>query len=343
MRKRIMTVGLLVLAAGLSASCAVETASQVVLPITGSPMTSEWVEYNKQAEARGAPLLGYAVMAKEMIRTRPEEPRGIQDVFSLEDERAYIYTRWTSVKGRPRYHLKIYDSRGSVFHEAARAYQFGTEMWNAWDPLYIKGWPAARLPGRWRAEIYMDNLLALKKEFVIGSATQRYEPGPIKADALAIGVHPHFVDAETSLRDNSTLLPLYIAQMLMVDFDNYRVVTPFHLREVLARPVAKYDQYGNSIRQELKSSESTLVKAAEKFGLDFLIAGAVYDFATFGDEKEAAIYLIDTKKKDVKEIKASYKSVRGYDRTGLQVRANFYQEIYSQIINQGADALKIRK
>jgi hypothetical protein len=82
------------------------------------------------------------------------------------------------------------------------------------------------------------------------------------------------------------------------------------------------------------------MKTAEKFKLDFLIAGAVFDFATFGEEKEASIYLIDVKKKDVKEIKATYKSSRAYDRTGFLVRANFYRAIYDQIVTRSPDVLE---
>jgi hypothetical protein len=343
MDKRITMLGLLALASSLTAGCAVETGSKIILPLTGSPMTPEWVEYNKQAEQEGKPLLMYVVTAKELSRTRPEEPKDIQDTFSLEDERVYIYTRWTNIKGRPRYHLKIYDPRGSVFHEAARAYRFGTERWNLWDTLYIKGWAAARLPGKWRAEIYMDDSLAMRKEFVIGPETHRYEPRVIKADAPTIGVHPYFVDSETSHRDNSTLLPLYISQMLMFDFDKYRVVMPFLLREAMVRPVAKFDNYGSLIRQELKASDSQWSKVGEKYKLHFIIAGAVYDTAAFEQDKKAIIYLTNSKTKDIKEIKASYKSHRAHDRTDLQVRANFYQEIYDQIVKQGADWFKMNK
>lgn len=333
----------LVLTAFLINSCATEPVSTVVLPITGSHMTPEWLEYNKQAEVRGMPQLVFAVTAKDLARTVPEQPKGIQDVFSAEDEQLVIFTTWTSIKGRPRYQLKVYDPRGVVFHEAASVYRFGTQRWGMWNTLYIKGWPAARLPGRWRAEIYMDDVLALKKEFFIGSTARQYETKPVKSDALAIGVHPYFVDADTSRRDNSTRLPSYIAQMLLVDFENYRIITPFQLRDAVPRPVLKYDQYAASIRQELNYPDSPLMRAAEKFKLDFLITGAVYDFAQFDYAKEASILLVDVRKKEAKEITATFTSDPARDRTGFQVRANFYRAIYDEIVRQGPDALKIKK
>lgn len=343
MDRRITVLGLLLLASGLGTGCAVETAPKVILPVTGSPITPEWAEYNKQAEIKGAPLLMYAVTAKELSQTtKPEEPRQIQDTFSLEDERLYVYTRWSNVHAKPRYEVKFYDPRGSLFLEWDRAYTFATGIWNVWTFLRIKGWPATRLPGKWRAEIFMDDSLALRNEFVIGSETHRYEQTVLRADAPTIGVHPYFIDAETSGRENSTLLPLYISQMLMVDFDKYRVVTPFQLRREIGRPVAKYAAYGSVIREELRSPYSQWISVAQKYKMDLLIAGAVHDPATLGEQKEATVYLISTRTREAKEIKAFYTSRRAFDRTGGEVIANFYQEIYNQIVKQGAEALKIR-
>ncbi len=289
------------------------------------------------------PQLVFAVTAKELARTVPEQPKGVQDVFSGEDEQLVVFTTWTSIKGRPRYQLKVYDPRGVVFHEAASVYRFGTERWSMWNTLYIKGWAAARLPGRWRAEIHMDDVLALKKEFFIGSTTRQYESKSSKPNAFTIGVHPYFVDADASRRDNSTLLPLFISQMLMVDFEGYRIVTPFQLRDAMARPVVKYDQYAVSIKQELNFPDSQLMRTAEKFNLDLLVTGVVYDFAQLDDEKKASFFLVDIKKKEVKEIKATFTSTAAYERTGFQVRANFYQAIYNQIVRQGPDVLKLGK
>lgn len=344
MARRTTTLGLLLFVSSLGTGCAGETAPRVILPVTGSPMTPEWAEYNKQAEIKGAPLLMYAVTAKELSqKTKPEEPRQIQDTFSLDDERVYVYTRWSNVQGKPRYEAKFYDPRGSVFFEWDRVYTFATGDWHVWTYLGIKGWPVTRLPGKWRAEIFMDDSLALRKEFVIGSETHRYVPTVLKADAPTIAVHPYFIDSETSGRENSTLLPVYISQMLMVQFDKYRVVTPFQLRREMGRPVAKYAAYGSVIKEELKSPYSQWISVAQKYKADLLIAGAVHDPATLGEQKQATVYLISTKTREAKEIKASYTPRRAFDRTGGEVIANFYQEISNQIVKQLAETLKINR
>ena len=81
----------------------------------------------------------------------------------------------------------------------------------------------------------------------------------------------------------------------------------------------------------------------KKHKLDFVITGKIYDATTYEQEKEATLYLINAATRNIKEIKASYKSQRARERTSFQVRANFYQEIYDQIVKQGASALKINK
>jgi len=346
MDKRIAMLGFLVLGLRLSIGSVTEAASQdkVVLPATGSPMTPEWKQYNEQAEARGAPLLKYVVTAKEMTPTKGREPKEIQDTFSPTDDRLYVYTAWVNVKERSKNEIRIYDPRGVVFYGAERVYQFATERWTIRDPLYIRGWPAARLPGKWQAQIFMDGILAKTKEFAIGSETRRYERRAMKEGGLAIGVYPIFVDAESrygiTFRTNASLMPLYISQMLTIDFEDHRVVMPFQLRRGIVNPKVKYDDVEKFLIQEVKSPDSEWNAMIKKHKLDLVIAGKAYDSATLEEEKEATIYVINTKTKDIKEIKASYKSHRGSDRTDLQVRANFYQEVYNQIVKQGADALK---
>ena len=78
----------------------------------------------------------------------------------------------------------------------------------------------------------------------------------------------------------------------------------------------------------------------KKHKVDFVIAGKVYDAGTYDEEKEAAIYLIDVATKNLKEISATYKSQRAYERTEFEVRANFYRAIYDRIAKPVADALK---
>ena len=228
MDKRIAMIGLLVLGLKLSVGVT-EAASQdkVVLPATGSSMTPEWKQYNEQAEAKGAPLLKYVVTAKEMTPTKEPEPKEIQDTFSLTDDRLYVYTSWVNVKDGSKYGIRMYDPRGVLFYESDRVYRFGTEKWSLWDALYIKGWPAARVPGKWRADIFMDGILAKTKEFVIGSESRRYEQTARKDDSPTIGVYPYFVDAVRyglTFSTNTPLLPLYISQMLTIDFEAGRVV-----------------------------------------------------------------------------------------------------------------------
>jgi hypothetical protein len=330
----------------LNLSGVTESSSQdrFVIPATGSLVTPEWKQYNEQAEAKGAPLLKYVVTAKEMTRTKEREPKDIQDTFSLKDDLLYVYTAWVNVKDRAKNEIKIYDPRGVLFYRAEKVYRFSTEKWTVWDPLYLSGWPATRLPGKWQAQIFMNGTLAKTKEFEIGSETRRYERKSIKESSPSIGVYPIFVDAESkygaTFRNNSSLMPLYISQMLTIDFEDRRLVMPFDLRSGMISPKVKYDDFGKFLTQEVKSPDSEWDAMIKKHGLDVLIAGKVYDTTAYEEEKEATIYVVKTGTKDIKEIKASYKSMKAFDKTGFQVRANFYREVYDQIIKQAADLLK---
>jgi hypothetical protein len=278
-----------------------------------------------------------------MTKTKEPEPTQIQDSFALTDDQLYVYTSWINVRERPRYTIKIYDPRGVQFHERESVYRFSSEKWNHWDNLYVKGWAASRVPGKWRAEILMNGILAKTKEFYIGADARRYEQSTRKESGSSIGVYPYFVDASVkglSFRSNTPQLPLYLSQMLTIDFDSRRVVMPFQLRKDLADPKVKYDDVKAFLAQELKTPDSEWNRMMKKHHLDFVITGRVYDAMTFDEEKEATIDMVDAAAKSIKEIKATYKSQKARERTVFEVRANFYREIYDQIVKPVADALK---
>ena len=228
---RVRTIWILIFVLVLTIGCAVETASkpQVVLPATGSSMTPEWKEYNRQAEAKDAPLLKYVVTAKGITPTSPRHAKEIQDIFAAQDERLYVFSRWVNVQGSPIYKIRIYDPRGILFRERTSKYRHSTGKWILWSSLYIRGWAAARLPGKWKAEIYMNDTLAIKKEFVIGSESYRYDQKVRKGGSKRIGVYPYFVNADPSSTRHTERFPLYISQMLTVDFDDSQVIMSWPL------------------------------------------------------------------------------------------------------------------
>ena len=343
-RKCKIIFGLVLLGLSVRAVTGAAAQDRVVLPATGSAVTPEWKQYNAEADTKGAPLLKYVVTAKAMTQTKEREPAQIQDMFSLTDNELYVYTSWINVKDGSKYSIRIYDPRGVLFDDAERVYRFGTERWNLWDSLHVKGWAAARVPGKWRADVLMNGTLATTKEFYIGSDARRHEPSPSKESGRTIGVYPYFVDTEdrigTTVRDNSFRLPLYLAQMLTLDFEPQRVVMPFELRRTIVNPKTKYDGVRGFLNQELKAGESEWNAMVKKHNLDLVIAGRVYDRATYRDEKEATIYLVESRTMNIKEIKASYKSLQERERTGFDVQANFYRAIYDEIFKPIADLLK---
>ncbi len=335
--------GLLLLVSGLvfTSGCAVETASkpQAVLPATGSSMTPEWKEYNRQAEAKNAPLLKYVVTAKSITRTSPRQPQEIQDNFTSQDERLYVFSKWVNVQGRPIYKIRIYDPRGILFRERTRAYRHSSGKWIQWTTLYIRGWAAARLPGKWKAEIYMNDVLAKTQEFVIGSESYRYDQKVGKRGSKRIGVYPYFVNADPSTRRHTVRLPLYIGQMLTVDLDDSQVIMPWQLQKEVTRPIVKYKKVRDYFSQELNSPDSELNALIRKHKLDLVIAAKVYDSRRYDVEKEATFYIINAKTKHIKGIKTSFTAIRAFHRG--QVRTKFYKDVYDQLLKKGANEFRM--
>ena len=115
----------------------------------------------------------------------------------------------------------------------------------------------------------MKCILAKTKDFYIGADNRRYDQQTRKADGLAIGVYPYFTDASVKgllFRTSTPLLPLYLSQMLTIDFENRRVVMPFQLRKGLGDPKVKYEDLKNFLVQEVKSPDSEWNAMTKKQG-----------------------------------------------------------------------------
>ncbi len=311
------------------------TAKSNILPSTGSPMTAEWKNYNLQAEVNGAPILNYAVTAKRVLKG-PVRPQEIQDVFSTRDARVTVFTKWTNIKGNPRYKIKIFDPRGVLFIARSVAYKHRTGIWYKWDDVFIKGWAASRLPGLWRADIYMDGVLVTKKNFIIGSQDTRYEKKIDNENTLKIGVIP-FIDHKSSSRKHGRRISLYLAQMLSIDLKHSTIVMPFKLRNNFNKPFGIYEEYKDFLVREINSPGSEWAAASKKHNLDFLITGKAYDQAVQEDDKNMVIYVIDCKTKKIIEVKATYAShaYSGHDISGNEVIRQFYKRVYDKLLKKG--------
>jgi hypothetical protein len=176
--------------------------SEINIQISGDSkftIIPEKEENNQQAK----PVLKYVATAKQVIDGKPKY---IQDTFSLDDEHLYVYTKWINITGKPEYKINIIDPRGVKFLEWKKIYPYKSGRWRLWNILRIKGWAPERLPGKWVAKIYMNDILVTTKEFIIGSESHEYKQYAIKDNALAIGVLPFF-DSPLSNRKHSRRMP----------------------------------------------------------------------------------------------------------------------------------------
>jgi hypothetical protein len=298
---------------------------------TGTTMTPEWNAYNVQAENSGAPLLKYLVTATDI---ESERPQNIQDEFSLDDKQIYVYTKWIHVTGKPTYKIKIYSPMGVLFFEKSYAYRGGTGVWTIWDRLFVKDWAASKLPGIWRAEIFMDDKFVTEKKFIIGSQDTKYEQKTMNKNAITIGVLP-FVDHDHSNRTNGYNMSLYIAQMLTVDLES-NIIMPAQLLNDTIMPLIKYDDYKKYLVKEVNSEDSELNTLSNKYKLDILITGRSYDSNTVGNDITTEIYIVNFRTKQIDEIKDRYiYDMHDPDLSGHRVSSKLYKRFYDNVLKKG--------
>lgn len=270
------------------------TRTGTILPPTGSPQTSEWIAYNDQAQTNNTPKLIYFVTCKKLAKSKPTKPLKITDHFSLTDKKAYIYTRWTNVFGPHVFKVKNYDPRGVLFGEWEVNYTFAGPNWYLWAPMSIKDAPASRLPGEWTTEIYMDGILAARKKTVIGHTNVRYKKTSLVKEVPAVGVIKFVPKGERGKRfDNE--LPNFIAQMMTIDYPNYRVIMPWEIRKEIEIPNdVKLEDYINSLMNTHLFSDFVT-----DHNINLLIAGSAYDGGQYGERKRFEVYIIDVKSRAI--------------------------------------------
>lgn len=283
------------------------------LPPTGSQLTPEWIQYNKQATEKNLPKLTYMVTCKEVTgQKQSKEPREITDNFLLNDIKACVYLRWRNVLGSPVSTFKIYDPRGVLFQEWERTFKLKKPRWNQWFPLFIKDAPTSKLPGKWTAEILMDGVLAARKEFVIGDANVQYKQITLGKDAPAVGVFP-FIAKEERGKWFDMELPNFIAQMMTIDYPDYRVILPRTIYKEIAIPnEAKIEDFVNDT-----ISSRVFDDLVANNNINLCIAGsALCRRRSSLSEPHSAyfdIFIIDVKSKAVvKQFRATWHSVRPY-------------------------------
>ena len=301
-------------------------------PLSGSEMTTEWINFNKQADINNTPKLVYLATCRKVI-----EPNGIaktDDItshFSLKDEKFYVFTRWSNVFDKHLFKLKVLDPRGVLFKEWDSLYSYNGPGWNLWSYIFIRNAPAARLPGKWTAEIYMDNRMAAKKEFYLGNNNTLYEKIAFDSKTPAIAV-ARFQYTGNGGKRFSWRMPDYIARMLSIDYPECKVVLPSEVMRYCS--LSNIDNLEGYIKNIAQSP--LLDDLIERYNIELLILGSINDDAIVGETKIFKTYIIDTKNKAVLNKTTTYwSSLHTYKDNFSQLILYGSSLVYDKTIKEG--------
>lgn len=88
----------------------------------------------------------------------------------LESNEMYVFVQWNRIPNeRFNYLCKIFDNSGQAVTESQMSFTPDTDGWNTWTKYKIN--KHIDLPGKWRAEIYLDNVLVVNESFSVVRST----------------------------------------------------------------------------------------------------------------------------------------------------------------------------
>jgi serine/threonine-protein kinase len=103
------------------------------------------------------------------------------DTFYRDDRQVVLWVRWANVRGRHRVVARWFDPEGTLVHASPRPESFDApaEAWTTWTALPLRRGTASKSPGRWRAELQLDNRTAVVTHFTL--VNQRRPKGAASA------------------------------------------------------------------------------------------------------------------------------------------------------------------
>ncbi len=301
-------------------------------PITGSPMTSDWIEYNNKVEKETLPRLVYLSTSLEF---KQKSPKYLTDNFLLDDVKVVIYTKWKTVNASDELKLNIIDPRGRLFQSWKSKAKKPSNTWWWWYNFYVKNAPASNLPGKWYVQIYMNDRFVTKKGFVIGESDKSYEKHTLEKDSPSIMVTP-FLHEGKRHGTYGFSIPILIAQNLRIKYPEFRIIDPYQVSEALASP-PKYEKPSDYIKKALVSELThSLVK---KYNVKMTITGYYKNPGKYDQRVKYNIFIIDNDSRKIKkEIKCFIIPRSGKNRDTFKVEGS--NKIYNTINEEGISEIK---
>ncbi len=115
------------------------------------------------------------------------EPQGLTSTFSCEDKEVLAFLRFDNLAGPHQLSWNWYAPDGSLYFSSggytprtgARSFY---RVVTAWHALTIRGDKAARLPGQWHVDVFINGELIDRKSFTLNPAQARKIPAGVDID-----------------------------------------------------------------------------------------------------------------------------------------------------------------
>jgi hypothetical protein len=90
-------------------------------------------------------------------------------IFYRDDPQVILWIRWANVRGEHRIRTRWFDADGRLVHASPRPEPFDSpaDVWTTWTTLPLRRGMVSRSPGRWRAEVQVDDHPVVVAHFAV--------------------------------------------------------------------------------------------------------------------------------------------------------------------------------
>lgn len=296
------------------------------LPLTGSEQTKEWLDFNARSQADNQPRLTYAVLCTDVTDGNPQH---IVSGFDSSEPLAYVYAKWDNVDSGAKHRIEWYDPRGVLYYADDVTYGYSSRQWNTWWLIYVRN-VAARLPGTWKVKLYMNDRLALVKEFQIGDSVGQSAVKPVLRTKSAIAFRSFLAEGTAGPKYRGRV-PYILCQRFIIEHPEFMVlpIRTANSALPLAEGVSK-----TTLQKELAGSQFIKDLLREQ-KVKLLVTGHASGDWTISDLNRIEVYLLDTQTGETRTFSVRYtlppiKAGKSFDQWMTKVSGDIYERMMTE-------------
>lgn len=176
------------------------------------------------------------------------------DIFSSNDDKLYLTTKWENSKLNTIYEYKIYMPDGRLYQYERYKQKDNIKIFSLSYPIYIKNLFVQKLEGVWNANIYINNKLTTQKKFYIGDKNKQYKKAKPN---IKIMIKPYIDDKKSSWK-LGRLLSKHLAWSILYHHKNIEII-PYNQSSVKD---IDYLIYGNILSKWDKNTQETKIQTS---------------------------------------------------------------------------------